>query len=136
MIPFLLAGLAAASHPVRPAADPVIGTWLNPKGNVVVRTAHCGPAICASVVWADQSAMRAAEAGGTAHLVGTELLRDFRPTGPGQWEGQAFVPDIGQTVDSQMVQTDHDSLRIDGCALGGFLCKKQVWHRTTVPPRR
>jgi uncharacterized protein (DUF2147 family) len=135
MLPLLLA-LAAASHSAHAPADPVIGNWMNPKGNVVVRTSHCGPAICATVVWADSSAIRAAEAGGTEHLVGAELFRDFRPVGRGEWQGQAFVPDIGRTVDSQMTQLDRDTLQFDGCAIGGLLCRKQVWHRTALPARR
>jgi uncharacterized protein (DUF2147 family) len=134
MIPFLLAALAAASHPAH-AADPIIGNWRNPKGTVMVRTARCGPAICASVVWADASAIRAAAAGGTARLLGTELFRNFRQTGTSQWQGQAFVPDLGQTVDSQIFQVDRDSLEIDACAIGGFLCRKQVWHRAPAPLR-
>ena len=134
MTPFLFAAIAAASHV---PAEPVIGVWMNPKGTVAVRTEHCGTGICGRVVWAAPAAIEAAEAGGTPRLVGTEALHDFRPAGPGRWEGQAFVADLGQTVDSEMVQLGPDLLQIDGCALGGFLCKKQVWHRTAAaPPRR
>src|SRR4051794_29565899 len=110
MAPFLLAALAAASAPL--GGRGIIGTWINPAGTVVVTTRRCGPNICGRVVWASARAQEKARAGGTARLVGTELLRDYRPVAPGQWEGQVFVPDRGATVDSQMTQLDRDTLQI------------------------
>ena len=70
MISFLLAAMAAAAHP---APDPVVGTWMNRKGTVAVRTGHCGANLCARVVWADPAAQEAARAGG----IDDEVRVDF-----------------------------------------------------------
>jgi uncharacterized protein (DUF2147 family) len=134
MIPFILAALAAASHSGH-AADPVIGMWLNPAKTVAVRTQHCGGGLCGRVVWASPQAQDAARAGGTEHLVGTEIFHDVRPSGSGTWEGQVFVPDLATTADGTLMLRDPDSLEIDGCRLHGLLCKKQVWHKISALPR-
>ena len=128
----IAAMLVAGAGPARP--DPVIGTWSNPKGTVVVRTAHCGNAICGKVVRASPSAEEAARAAGTSRLVGTQILTGFRAVGAGRWQGEAFIADRGVTVIATMVQLGPDALEIEGCGLGGYLCKRQLWRRT--PPTR
>jgi uncharacterized protein (DUF2147 family) len=135
MVFYLLAALAAAAHPGPGHADPIVGTWMNSKNTVAVRTSHCGPALCGRIVWADASAQEAARAGGTEHLVGTELFHDVRATGPGAWEGEVFVPDLATTADGSLTLVGSDTLEIDGCRLGGLLCRKQVWHKIAALPR-
>ena len=132
LTPILVALLAAASpgH----GAGGIYGTWANPAGSVVVRTAPCGGAVCGRVVWASPKAQEdAARKGGVRQLVGLELLRDYRPAGPHHWEGRAFVPDMGGEFDSEMVQTGPNSLEIQGCRFGGLVCKSQTWHRAAPP---
>lgn len=130
----LVMALAAAAHGAH-AADPVIGTWMNPGKTVAVRTSHCGGGLCGRVVWATPQAQDSARAGGTEHLVGTEIFRDVRPSGPGAWEGEVFVPDLGTTADGNLALLGPDTLEIDGCRLHGMLCKKQVWHKVSALPR-
>lgn len=134
MIAFALAALAAAAHPGH-AADPVIGTWMNPSKSVVVRTTHCGGGLCGRVVWASAQAQDAARAGGTEHLIGTEIFHEVRPAEPGAWQGEVFVPDLGTTADGTLMLLGPDTLEIDGCRLHGLLCKKQVWHKVSALPR-
>jgi len=134
MIAFVLTALAAAAHPGH-AADPVIGTWMNPAKSVVVRTSHCGGGLCGRVVWASAQAQDAARAGGTDRLVGTEIFHEVLPTGPGAWQGEVFVPDLNTTADGNLMLLGPDTLEIDGCRLHGLLCKKQVWHKVSALPR-
>jgi uncharacterized protein (DUF2147 family) len=132
----LLAALLLAAAPAAAGADPVIGTWINPKGTVTVRTSRCGRAICGKVISAAPSAREKARAAGTARLVGMEILSDFRPAGSGSWQGQAFIPDVGITVPATMIQLGRDRLQIEGCGMGGYLCKQQVWTRVAARPKR
>ena len=131
----LLASLLLAS-PAQAKADPVIGTWVNPKGTVTVRTSRCGSAVCGTVISAAPSAQEKARAAGTERLVGTRIMSDFRPAGRGIWQGQAFIPDVGITVPATMTQIGRDRLQISGCALGGYMCKEQVWTRVAARPKR
>ncbi len=133
LLSLAIAMLAAAAAPA--GADPVLGTWSNPKGNVAVRTARCGDAICGKVIRAAREAQQKARAAGTARLVGTRILSGFRAAGAGRWQGEAFVPDMGVTVTATMVLIGRDTLEIEGCGLGGYLCRKQVWRRIAPPAR-
>ena len=125
--PLLLA--AAAASAAAPAHPGVVGTWMNPTATVEVEARPCGEAVCGRVVWASPQAISDARDGGTPDLIGTELLRDYRPVGSNQWRGTVFVPDMGRTFSSSMVELDRNDLQISGCAVAGFICRKQIWHR-------
>lgn len=117
---------AETLHGMQPEA---IGTWSNPLGTVKVETGNCGANLCGWVIWAAPQAISDARDGGVARLVGTELLKNYRSTGPGRYQGQVFVPDMGRTFYSTIKQNDANSMRISGCILGGLICKSQDWHR-------
>lgn len=126
--------LAALLGAALPHGGGIYGTWANPAGSVIVRTAPCGGAVCGRVVWANAKAREsAARKGGVRQLMGLEVLRGYRPAGPGRWEGRAFVPDLGDEFQSEMVQTGPNQIEVNGCRFGGLLCKKQVWHRVAAP---
>lgn len=127
----LVFAIAAAAHPAPRPADPVLGTWMNRKQTVTVAISRCGPALCGRVVWAAPSAIEAAAEGGTPRLVGTMLMRDFRPVGRGVWNGEVFVPDLGQTAQAEMALVGPGQIEINGCQFGGMLCKRQLWHKTS-----
>jgi len=124
----LFAALALLAAPGA-APDAVIGQWSNAKGTVEVRTHRCGANLCGRVVRASPKQEAAARKAGTASLVGTELLKNYRQERDGTWTGRVFIPKIGRDVPSQIKQTSNDTLTISGCMLGGLLCKTQVWHR-------
>jgi uncharacterized protein (DUF2147 family) len=134
MIPFLLMTMAAAAHHGA-AADPVVGNWMNPSRTVAVRTSRCGHGLCGRVVWASRQAQDSARAGGTEHLVGTELFHEIQPAGPGAGAGEVFVPDLDTTADGNLTLIDANSLEINGCRLHGLVCRKQVWHKVSALPR-
>lgn len=123
----LLALLATATAP--PPAPTVLGTWSNPKGTLAVRTAACAGGLCGSIVWATAKALDDARKAGVSQLIGTELLQDYRPAGPGSWKGRVYVPDMGHSFSSRIVQNGPNQLTISGCLIGGFLCRSQVWRR-------
>ncbi|AJP74141.1 DUF2147 domain-containing protein [Sphingomonas hengshuiensis] len=124
----LAATPAAAQGPVAPP-DPVFGTWANPKHSIEVRTALCGADLCGAIVAASPQAEQDARDAGIDRLIGIELLRDYRKTGDARWSGTVFVPDMGRSFTSRIVQVSPNLLRISGCILGGLICKSQDWTR-------
>lgn len=109
--------------------DPPTGNWMNPKGTVEVNTRSCGPDLCGRVVWASPEAIRDAREGGTPNLLGTELLRNYRAVATDRWRGAIFVPDMGRSFSSKILELGPNRLQVSGCVVGGMICKKQVWHR-------
>lgn len=106
-----------------------MGIWVNPSGTVRVETGMCGGNLCGKIIWASALALADARASGITQLVDTQLLRDYRKTGQGRYQGTVFVPDMGRSFHSTITQKNPDSIRISGCILGGLICKSQDWHR-------
>lgn len=127
----LTATLIAATTPAlgAPGHATIEGNWTNPKHSVTVRIARCGAALCGRVISANAHARAKAAAGGTGRLVGTELMSDLRPAGAGEWRGSVFVPDRNVRADGTLRLVSPRTLEVEGCALGGILCKSQQWTR-------
>ena len=126
----MLVSYAANAQTLPPKTQPQTRSlWINPYNDVVVETGECEGKLCGWVVWATPEAEQEAREGGTLKLVGTELLLDFRKTGPTTWAGHVFVPDMGRTFYSTIRLTKPGILKISGCILGGLICKSQIWRR-------
>jgi uncharacterized protein (DUF2147 family) len=124
-----LFALAAASTATPQAAQGAFGTWTNPTGTVAVRTSGCGGGLCGAIVWARPKALEDARQAGVAHLIGTELLQNYRQTGRGVWSGRVDVPDMARSFPCYIVQTGANQLTISGCLVGRLLCRSQIWRR-------
>ena len=111
-----------------PANDGLTGVWRNPRGSVHVDIRPCAAAMCGVVVWASDKAKEDARRGGTEHLVGTSLLRDFIGRRDGSWRGKVFVPDLAKTVSGTIELTGPDTFKARSCALG-VVCRSQTWTR-------
>ncbi len=123
----LLVGGAAV--PAQASAPGLTGYWIGPHRDVAVRTAPCGDRLCGWVAWASDSARAHAAGGGTAQLIGTELLHDYVADGDHAWSGTLFVPDLGRRFASHIEQAAPDRLHVEGCILAGLVCRSQVWTR-------
>ncbi len=111
------------------ADAPIEGRWKNPSGSVVVAIAPCGDAWCGIVASASDGAKADARRGGTANLVGTQLMTGFKPAGPGKWRGRMFVPDINHRSKAELRMVGSDKLKVTGCMVGRMICKSQMWTR-------
>lgn len=125
----LLTVLALQASPAFAVSSTAFGLWRNPRGTVDVRIAPCGDRICGTIARASPQAVRDAREAGVQNLVGLELLRNYQQVGPDRWTGRVFVPDMGGTYSSHMVQLSPRQLRISGCLVGGYFCKSQLWSR-------
>ena len=132
----MLATLLVGSQAV--AADPVpkgiTGVWMNPYSSVAVEIAPCADKVCGRVVWANKDAMDDAREAGVDKLIGTELLEDYTSNGGGAWKGSVYVPDMRGHFSSTIKAEGPGSLKISGCLLGGFICKSQIWQRSSGQP--
>ena len=112
------------------AADaPIEGRWKNPSGSVVVAIGACGDAWCGTVASASDGAKADARRGGTANLVGTQLMSGFKPAGPNKWRGRMFVPDINHRSKAELQLVGTNQLKVTGCVVARMICKSQYWSR-------
>ena len=97
-----LAGVLALSDVA--LADPS-GTWLTENGRSRIRIADCGGALCGTIVWLKE------------------------PNGANKWSGQVYNAEDGKTYSGNIIEQGPNGLKLEGCALGGLVCKGQTWTR-------
>ena len=110
------------------AVEPT-GRWKNPSGSVIVAIDACGPAYCGTVAWASDGAKADARKGGTASLVGTQLMTGFKAAGAAKWRGRLFIPDMNRRSKAELRLLGGGQLKVTGCAVGRVICKSQLWTR-------
>lgn len=125
----ILTGLALLGCASAAAAVPIEGRWTNPKRNVIINVAPCGPAYCGKVGWASDRAKATARKGVTGGLVGATLMTGFRPIGNGTYKGRAFDPKRGIHGTATIRAAGANTMDVRGCAFMGMLCKTQRWTR-------
>jgi uncharacterized protein (DUF2147 family) len=121
------AGLAASTTASAQGDPSIHGVWRNPKNSVHVEIKPCPAGACGYVVWATDKAKQDAREGGTANLVGLQLLRDFSQDKKGVWRGKVFVPDLNRTFTGVAELSSPTTLKAKGCFV--VLCKSQTWTR-------
>jgi uncharacterized protein (DUF2147 family) len=124
-----LTSLVAATPLAANGPAPIVGRWQNPSDSVTVEVAACGGAYCGTVVSATAKAKADARKGGTANLVGTRLMTEFRPVGGGKYKGKVLLPKRGMHASGTIRLAGRNTLVVEGCALGGIICKEQRWDR-------
>jgi len=125
--------LAVAAGSARADPDPArsgawAGTWTNMNNTMHVKAGRCGDAMCGTVIWADDKSKADIASRGRT-LVGAQVFREFRQTGPNEWKGKVYVPALDQTISGRIELTDSDSITASGCALFGFGCQTRHWKR-------
>jgi uncharacterized protein (DUF2147 family) len=121
------------------AADPT-GTWLTQARTSRVKIADCGGALCGSIAWLQEP--NDPETGKpktdknnpdpgkkTKPLIGTMIVLGMKPAGAGKWSGQVYNAEDGKTYSGNLEMTGDNALKLQGCTLGGLLCKSQTWSR-------
>ena len=140
----MLAALAALCAtwgyaPAVNAADPS-GTWLTDGGKARVRIAACGPALCGAIIGLKEPNDPAtgkpktdknnADAGKRGRpMVGVQIVLGMKPNGSDKWAGQVYNADDGKTYTGYLTLNGASTLKLEGCALGGLVCKAQTWTR-------
>jgi uncharacterized protein (DUF2147 family) len=132
--------LLGASWTPALAADP-IGTWLTEGGEATVRIASCGPELCGTIVAlkepTDPSTGRPKtdknnpDAGKRSRpVIGVQIVYGMKPSGTAnKWTGSVYNAEDGKTYSGNLTLQSANALRLEGCVLGGLICKGQTWTR-------
>ena len=119
------------------AAEPT-GTWLTQTGGSRIRVADCGGALCGTIVWLKEpidpdtgkpktDKNNSDTAKRSRPLLGVQIVLGMKPAGAGKWTGQVYNAEDGKTYSGNLTYSGGDSLQLQGCALGGLVCKSQTW---------
>ena len=122
---------ALAIAVVQQAEAPIEGRWRNPAGSVIIEIGLCGLTSCGRVQWASDKAVSDARKGETDPLLGAELLSNIQLKTTGRWKARLFVPDLRKSSKVELRLVNPDRLKVTGCAVGGLVCRSQIWRRVT-----
>ena len=121
------------------AADP-IGTWYTEDRLAQVRISPCGDALCGSIVALknpiDPDTGRPQTddenedpAKRSRPLMGVQILIAMKPSGADKWSGQIYNAEDGKTYGGSIAIVGPNNLKVEGCIMGGLLCRSQIWIR-------
>ena len=131
--------LAGASAMPALAADP-IGNWLTEGSEATIRITNCGAELCGNIVALKEPIDPATGRPKTDKnnpdaskrnrpMVGVTIVLGMEPDGPDKWTGQVYNAEDGRTYSGNITMQNARSLKLEGCVLGGLICKGQVWTR-------
>jgi uncharacterized protein (DUF2147 family) len=138
----IAAALLGVSLGTSLAADP-IGTWHTEEGKATVRIAACGPALCGSIVslkdandpetGKPKTDKNNADAGlRNRPMIGVLIVLGMKPGGTAnKWSGQVYNAEDGKTYSGSLTLQDANTIKLEGCILGGLVCKAATWTRAS-----
>jgi len=121
-----LAGLAVAVAPAPALAKSLEGRWKN--GAMEILIAPCGPSLCGRVVKASEKQRTKAQRGSGQKLLGSRVIEDIRPAGPGRWSANVYVASKDMNARGTIRQESPNRLSVRGCVLS-VICKTTHWDR-------
>jgi uncharacterized protein (DUF2147 family) len=126
---------ASAAVPVAAAAadsfDPS-GQWLVADRSAVMKIEPCADGYYASIDWERVPGVDAKNPDPKKRgrpLLGTSILLGMKQSGTNEWEGHVYNPKDGKTYDAQLAQSRPDTIKLEGCVLGGLICDGETWTR-------
>jgi uncharacterized protein (DUF2147 family) len=128
--------LAAASGPAF-AGDPT-GLWLSQDGDVKMKVARCGGAICGIVAWMkhptdDRGKPKVDKNNADASkrnrpVMGVPIVLGMKSDGADKWSGQVYNAEDGKTYSGGFTLTSASKAELKGCI--AFICKSKTWTRS------
>jgi len=124
------------------AGDPT-GTWITEGGQAKVRIAACSNALCGTIVALQEPNDRETGRPKTDKnnpdvarrgrpIIGVEIVLGMKPNGTtNKWTGQVYNAEDGRIYTGALTLQDANTLKLEGCILGGIICKAQTWNRAS-----
>jgi uncharacterized protein (DUF2147 family) len=123
----------AAVSAIEASETSPVGEWLVEDGEASIRIEECGNNLCGVVSgaknWNETDSKNPNPELRNRPIIGMPILLDMRPAKSNRWEGRAYNSKNGQTYTANMSLNNSQSLRVEGCVFGGFLCGGQNWTR-------
>jgi uncharacterized protein (DUF2147 family) len=125
--------LGFVSHAFAGAAD-AIGKWKDPENQAVCEIYSCDGGVCVKVLspapGLDKDDFNPDPALKGRSMAGVVLMSGAAQDGPDRWKGKLYNPEDGKTYSGFIEVKSKDEVKLEGCVLGGILCKSRTWQRS------
>ena len=119
------------------SADP-LGTWVTQGGKSHVKIAHCGGALCGTIVWLREpndpetgkpkTDKNNADADKRSRpVLGVPIVLSMKPDSSDRWSGQVYNAEDGKTYNGNFTLAGANKAQLQGCI--AILCKTKTWTR-------
>jgi uncharacterized protein (DUF2147 family) len=128
-----LAFAAAIPGTALAAAGDAVGTWKDAETGGITKIYTCGGGVCIKVV--KPSKGRAVDANNPnpklkgRSMAGVVIMTGAKQDGPNRWKGKLYNSEDGKTYSGYLEVNGKNEVKLEGCVLGGLICKSHVWHR-------
>jgi uncharacterized protein (DUF2147 family) len=102
------------------AADPY-GVWRRSEDGTTFTFFRCGSGLCVKVKGVTDPADK--------KYIGSMVFSGAQKIGPDTWQGQVKNLEDGQMYMGKITLNGSNALTLDGCVLGGAICKGESWTR-------
>ncbi len=119
----LMSGAALAAEPA--------GDWRVEDGSAIIRIDNCSGALWGVVAW-EKEPGRDNRSG--RPTLGSTVLINMRAASQTRWDGQIYNATNGQTYKANVRMVGDNTLRVEGCVMGGVFCGGQRWTRVGDAP--
>lgn len=131
---FVLAAAAMLTMNVNAALSAGLeGNWARPTGSSKIRIAPCGSSLCGNLIWLRdprKDTKNPDPAKRARPLLGVRIVLGMKPTGKAnQWKGKVYNAEDGKTYTGFIKLTASNKMHLEGCVMGGLLCKGETWTR-------
>ena len=107
------------------AAEPT-GDWRTEDGSAIIRVDNCRGALWGVVAW-EKEPGRDSRSG--RPTLGSPVLINMRPSSQARWDGQIYNARTARPTTPMSRMVGDNTLRVEGCVLGGVFCGGQRWTR-------
>jgi uncharacterized protein (DUF2147 family) len=115
------------------SAEDAFGTWRHPDNGSNISVYQCGGGLCAKVV-------KVADAGRkddknpdpklrSRPVVGVVIMSGAKKSGDKSWSGKLYNTQDGQTYNGTVTVVSKNTLKLEGCVMGGLICQGPTWTR-------
>jgi uncharacterized protein (DUF2147 family) len=115
------------------AAEDAFGLWRHPDNGSHVRLYSCGGGLCAKIVKVQEANAKDVNNPDPAKrnrpVEGLVIMSGATRSGDNKWSGNLYNRENGGTYSGSVTVLSRSQLKLEGCGLGGLVCKGVTWTR-------
>jgi uncharacterized protein (DUF2147 family) len=115
------------------AAEDAIGTWKDADTGGITQIYSCEGGICIKVVTPSKGReiddKNPSPALKGRSMAGAVIMTGAVKDGANQWKGKVYNSEDGKEYTGYVEVKSKDQVKLEGCILGGIICKSHTWNR-------